>query len=168
MFRRTGRTIAKVLAFGFGGGTLMLGVLTSVGGGFDAHAIGSAFTGYGLAASPFFLAGAILALCWRELWVVPADDTKRLLRMITFRPWMFSGPRVEQASLEDYAAVCTAELTHRAEKASFAVSLMTREGDQVPVREFTELEPARQFVEELAAATGLPVRRAQPVTDASS
>lgn len=162
VFRRTGKTIAKVLAGGFGGGTLLLGVTTSLGGSFHWQALWSAFSGYFLVASPFFLAGAILALCWRELWVVRDDDGTRLLRMITFRPWMLSGPRVEQASLAEYAAVCTAELTHRAEKASFAVALMTAEGDQVPIREFEELEEARDFVERLAEATGLAVRRAEP------
>lgn len=168
VFRRTGKTIAKVLAFGFGGGTLVLGVSTSVGGSFELHAIWSAFTGYALVASPFFVAGAILALCWRELWVVVADDGGRFLRMITFRPWMLSGPRVEQAPMDEYAAVFTAELTHRAEKASFAVALMTQKGDQVPIREFEEIDKARTFVEQLAAATGLPVRRGEPTADAST
>lgn len=166
VFRRTGKTIAKVLAFGFGGGTLVLGVSTSVGS-LEPRAIWSAFTGYALVASPFFVAGAILALCWRELWVVVSDDGARFLRMITFRPWMLAGPRVEQAPMDEYAAVFTAELTHRAEKASFAVALMTQAGDQVPIREFEEIEMARSFVEQLAAATGLPVRRGEPATDAS-
>jgi hypothetical protein len=128
----------------------------------------SALAGYALVASPFFLAGGILALCWRELWVVHDEDGGRFLRMITFRPWMFAGPRVEQAPLNEYAAVCTAELTHRAEKASFAVALMTQEGDQVPIREFQELDTARSFVEQLAEATGLPIRRAEPNADAQT
>jgi hypothetical protein len=168
VFRRTGKTIAKVLAYGFGGGTVVLGVSTSLGGAFSAHAIWSAFSGYLLVASPFFLAGAVLALCWRELWVVEGDDGARLLRMITFRPWMFSGPRIEQASVDEYAAVCTAELTHRAEKASYAVALLTAEGDQVPIREFQEIGEAREFVERLAEATGLRIQRGEPVVaDAS-
>lgn len=165
VFRRTGKTIAKVLAFGFGGGTLALGLTTSVGGAFRPAAIWAAFYGYFLAASPFFLAGAIVALCWRELWVVQDDDGDRFLRMVTYRPWMFSGPRVEQAAMSEYAAVCTAELTHRAEKASFAVALMTTDGEQVPIREFDEIADARAFVDELATATGLAIRRAEPVTE---
>ncbi len=57
--------------------------------------------------------------------------------------------------------MCTAELTHRAEKASFAVALMTQGGDQVPIREFEELDEARTFVEKLAEATGLRVQRGE-------
>jgi hypothetical protein len=162
VFRRTGKTIAKVIAGGFGGGTLLLGLTTSLGGTFRWQAIWAAFSGYFVVASPFFLAGAILALCWRELWVVEGEDGSRFLRMITFRPWMISGPRVEQAPLSEYAAVCTAELTHRAEKASFAVALMTAEGEQVPIREFEEIDEARDFVKRLAEATGLVIRRAEP------
>jgi hypothetical protein len=160
VFRRTGKTIAKVIAFGFGGGTVLLGLTTAGAGAFSLAALAAAARGYFLAALPFFVGGAILAACWRELWVVPGvDDGGAVLRMVTYRPWMLRGPRVEQAAVGDYASVCAARLDHRGEQSSFAVALMTRDGEQVPVREFDDRGAAETFVAELAAATGLPIRR---------
>jgi hypothetical protein len=151
VMKRTGKTIAKVLAFGFGGGTLLLGVVTSVGGSLSARAIWPALTGYLLAALPFFVMAAVLWRCKRELWVVPSHG---VLRMLTFRPWLVRGPRVEQASLEEYRGVCTVAL--RGEDAAVAVALVTQAGDPVPVRDFGSSGEAVTFLEELERVTGLP------------
>jgi hypothetical protein len=160
VFRRTGKTIAKVLAFGFGGGTVLLGLTTSAAS-FSLAALAGAARGYGLAALPFFAGAAILAACWRELWVLPPEGDKAgVLRMVTYRPWMLRGPRVEQAALSDYASVCAARIDQRGEQSSFAVALTTKDGEQVPVREFDDQKSAEAFVAELSAVTGLPVRRA--------
>jgi hypothetical protein len=153
VFRRSGRTIAKVLAFGFGGGTVLLGVTSSVAGALNAAAILPALWGYFLAALPFFLFGGILAACRRELWVVPEQG---VLKMLTYRPWHFRGPRIEQAPIEEYRGVCTVNLDHQAERSTTAVALVPAEGDPVPVREFEAMEDAERFVVEMTEATGLP------------
>ena len=157
VFRRTGKTIALVLAGGFGGGTVLLGLM-SAASALNSAAILPAVKGYLLAALPFFVAGALLATCRRELWVVP--DAKAV-RMLTFRPWHFSGPRIEQAKLDEYTGLCTVSMTHRTEAETLAVALITGEGDRVPVKEFAERDAAEAFALELAEATGLPHVRAQ-------
>ncbi len=147
VMQRTGKTIAKVLGLGFGGGTVLLGVTTSVGGALSTRALWPALTGYLLAALPFFVMAAVLWRCKRELWVVPADG---VLRMLTFRPWLVRGPRVEQ----EYRGVCTVAL--RGEDAAVAVALVTQAGDPVPVRDFGSTSEAATFLEELERVTGLP------------
>ena len=132
VFRRTGRAIAAVVAFGFGGGTVIMGVATSLASAMRLGAFLPAFTGYFLAASPFFLFGWILSRCRRELWFVPEASA---FRMLTYRPWLLKGPRVEQASLDDYRAVTTRVISPVAEEDSTLVALLTQDGDAVPVDE---------------------------------
>ncbi|MBM4375155.1 MAG: hypothetical protein FJ095_08730 [Deltaproteobacteria bacterium] len=154
VFRRTGRTIAAVLAFGFGGGTVLLGVLSSVVGAVSAAAIWAAARGYFFASFPFFLGALVLVRCRRELWFVPGA---RAFRMLTFRPWQLAGPRVEEAKLEDFHAVRTEVFEQVGEAASTVVSLVMASGDAVPVREFDAPDEARRAAAELAEITGLPM-----------
>jgi hypothetical protein len=153
VFRKSGRTIALVLAFGFGGGTLLLGVGSAALGALSAAALLPALQGYLLASLPFFLAAAVLRSCRRELWVVPEQG---VLRMLTFRPWYFRGPRVEQADLDEYSGLCTVSMDHASERATLAVALIAKGGDRVPVREFDERDAADTFARELSDASGLP------------
>jgi hypothetical protein len=152
IFSRSGKTIAAVLAFGFGGGTVLLGVVSALSAAFTAHAAFSALRGYLLAALPFFVAAAVLARCRRELWFVP---DARAFRMLTFRPWLLSGPRVEEAPLHEYRGLRTETLRHTAEQQTTVVSLVTEGGDAVPVRQLDRPEEASAFAEELASITGL-------------
>ncbi len=154
VFRRTGTTIAAVLAFGFGGGTVLLGVVSSFSFGFSVDAVWAAFRGYFLAALPFFLGALILVRCRRELWFVPGA---RSFRMLTFRPWQLSGPRVEEAKLDEFRAVKTERLEQDAEQATTVVSLVMSAGDAVPVREFDAPDEARALASKLAELTGLPL-----------
>ncbi len=161
VFRRTGRVIAAVLALGFGGGTLLIGVTTAAGSAFSGAAVWAALKGYFLVSLPFFVAGAILAGCRRELWVIPSDG---VLRMLTFRPWRLRGPRVEQAPISEYDGVCIVSLDHRAEASTFAVALCTGE-ERIPVREYTARAEAEDFAGALAEVTGLRrIRAAEPAT----
>lgn len=157
VFRRTGRTIAAVVALGFGGGTILLGLGTTLAAAPSAHSAFAAARGYFLAALPFFVAGALLAVCKRELWFVPEA---RAFRMLTYRPWRFRGPGVEQASIEDYRALCTESLSHRTEQPTTLVSLVTEGGETVPIREFEESSEASAFAKRFAEVTGLPLRAA--------
>lgn len=159
---RSGRTIAMVLALGFGGGTILLGVTSAAAGALKAAAIWPALWGYFLAALPFFVGGAILAGCRRELWVVPEH---KALKMLTYRPWLLRGPRVEQAPFDEYRGLCLVSLEPRAEQASFAVALVPKEGEPVPVREFETSEQATSFFERMQGATGLPRIRAESSDD---
>jgi hypothetical protein len=152
VFRRTGRFIAAVLALGFGGGTLLLGIGSTMIAAPSLHALWGSFRSYLLVTLPFFLAGGILALCRRELWFVPE---LRAFRMLTFRPWLFSGPRVEQGSIDDYRGLCT-EVTDASEVA-VVVSLVTGGGERVPVREFDKPAEAQAFAQRFAEITGLPL-----------
>jgi hypothetical protein len=113
----------------------------------------SAATGYILASLPFFVGALILMFCRRELWIVPDD---KMLRMLTFRPWLWRGPRIEQAPLDEYRGLCLVSLDHRAERSSLAVALITEDGDRVPIREFDVRDQADDYVRELADITGLP------------
>ena len=153
---RSGKTIAKVVAFGFGGGTVVLGLVTTLSLAFSMQAAFAAVRGYFLAALPFFFFGAVLAACRRELWFVPEA---KAFRMLTFRPWLFKGPRVEQASLDDYHAVCAEVQEHSSEQASTLVVLVTKEGHQVPVREVDDAAEADTFAQQLSDVTGLPLTR---------
>jgi len=154
VYRRSGRTIAAVLAFGFGGGTVLLGVLSSVIGAVSAAAIWAAARGYFLASVPFFLGALVLVRCRSELWFVPGA---RAFRMLTFRPWLFAGPSVEEAKVEEFRAVRTEVFEQVGEAASTVVSLVMASGDAVPVREFDAPEEARRVAVELAEITGLPM-----------
>jgi hypothetical protein len=153
VFRRTGRTIAAVLAFGFGGGTVLLGLLSSLSGAPSVGAVLGAVRGYFLAALPFFAAAAVLAACRRELWFVPEA---RALRMLTFRPWQLGGPRVEEAPLSEYRAV-RMQAGEGEGAGSTVVALVTERGEAVPVRETDRADEGRALAEELAKRTGLPL-----------
>lgn len=154
VFRRTGRTIAAVMAFGFGGGTVLLGVMSSVVGAFSAGAVWAAARGYFLASLPFFVSALVLVRCRREFWFVPAA---RSFRMVTFRPWQFDGPRVEEAKLDEFRAVKTERIEQAGEDATTAVSLVMQEGGAVPVREFDAPDEARALAQRLSEVTGLPM-----------
>jgi hypothetical protein len=157
VFRKTGRLVALVIGVGFGGGTLLMGVVSALGEAMRAEALAPALRGYFLAALPFFAGAAVLWVCRRELWFVPEA---RAFRMLTYRPWRFSGPRVEQASVDEYRALCTASVERRGEASTTVVALLTPSGDVVPVREFDAPAEAEAFVADLARATGLPRERA--------
>ncbi|MEZ4440259.1 MAG: hypothetical protein R3B72_14275 [Polyangiaceae bacterium] len=153
VFRRSGRTIAAVIGLGFGGGTFVLGVASSAVGALSLSALLPAVKGYFLVSLPFFAFGAVLAACRRELWVLPEQ---KVLRMLTFRPWLLRGPRVEQADLSDYQGLCMVNLDNQAERTTTAVALVPTEGDPVPVKEFGEPSAAEAFLGELGEVTGLP------------
>lgn len=154
VFRRTGRTIAAVMAFGFGGGTVLLGVMSSVVGALSAGAIWAAARGYFLASLPFFVSALVLVRCRREFWFVPAA---RAFRMLTFRPWQLDGPRVEEAKLDEFRAVKTEVVEQDGEQATTAVSLVMLAGGSVPVREFETPDDARGLAQRLSELTGLPM-----------
>lgn len=152
VFRRTGRTIGAVLALGFGGGTVGLGVATAFSGPFELRALGLAVQGYGAAALPFIVCGLLLARCRRELWFVPSAQA---FHMVTYRPWLVRGPRVEACRLDEYRAILCERREPTLDEPDHVVSLITVAGEHVAVREFDSTEAARTFVEALAAATGL-------------
>jgi len=143
---------------------MLLGVTSAAAGALNAAAILPALWGYFVASIPFFVFGAILAACRRELWVVPEHQ---VLRMLTFRPWLVRGPRVEQAPLEEYRGICMVSLDHRAEQSTYAVALVPKEGEPVPVREFEGSDQAEAFLAEMLEATGLDRVRAEPSHEAS-
>ncbi len=143
-----------MLAFGFGGGTLVLGVLTAVGASFELRALLAAFKGYFLAALPFVVAGVALSLCRRELWFLPGA---RAFHMLTFRPWLVRGPRVEEARLDEYRALRSDMPDPAMDEPAHVVSLVTVTGESVPVREFDRADEARGFIERLAAVTRLAI-----------
>lgn len=154
VFRRTGKTIGRVVAWGFGGGTILLGVTSAAADAFRAAAIWPALRSYSLAALPFFLFGLVLAACRRELWFLPE---LRVFRMLTFRPWR-RDPRVEQASVEEYAGVCRVAAEDGDQQARNVVALVTAEGARIPVRELDDVAAATAFGERLSEATALPYR----------
>ena len=153
---RSGKTAAKVLVFGFGGATLLIGVGNLVAGWGSVSPLGM-LVGYALAATPFVLLGAVVAACKQELWLVPE---LRALRLLTFRPWL-RVPRVEQASVTDYAGV-RAELAPDQEGGGALVSLVTAGGEKVELRQFGDLGEASAFASELAARSGLWLRGDAP------
>jgi len=152
VFRKTGRTIAAVLAFGFGGGTLLMGVASTAAAAVNARALLNAFLGYFLGALPFFVLAAVLAMCRRELWFVPEA---RAFRMLTYRPWR-RGPRVEQALIDEYKALCSWAIAGGEAEGNTVVALVTEGGERVPLREFHQADEARGFLEQLCDVTGLP------------
>lgn len=153
IFRRTGRVIALVLAVGIGGGTVLIGTASAAAGALSAAAVWPALKGYVLVSLPFFVMGAVLWRCRRELWAVPEA---KALRMLTYRPWQVKGPRVEQAPIGDYSGLCKVTIDSRAEQTSLAVALITNDGDHIPVREFDGHDAADAFLSELGDVTGLP------------
>lgn len=149
---RSGKIAAAVLAFGFGGGTLVLGAVTLTAGALEGGSIWGGVIGYAVAAAPFFLLALVVALCRSELWFLPEGRTFRLL---TYRPWL-RAPRVEEASLDEYAGVRVEPPPD--DEGGPVVSLVATNGEAVPVRQFTDEKEARVFAAELSRATGLWLR----------
>lgn len=147
--RRTGRTAGLVVALGFGGTTLVLGVGGALLSG-SRGAVLPALLGYSLATLPLFLLAAIIAVCRTELWLLPKE---RVLHLLTFRPWRLE-PRVEEAKVGEYAGV-RLEAAPEDEGGGFLVSLVTPAGETVPIRQFQAESEAEPFAESVAAAASL-------------
>ena len=158
---RSGKTAALVVGVGMGGGTIVMGVASTAASAAKGGAIVGALIGYGLAVLPLVLLAVIVAVCKSELWLVPETRT---LRMLTFRPWLRQ-PRVEDASLSEYAGVRTSKMTDDYGKATL-VSLVTTEGEDVPLRQFKDEAEAQTFAEKLGGAGGLWVRATAETTAA--
>jgi hypothetical protein len=152
---RSGKTAAAAIALGFGGGTLLLGVVSFASEAMRGARIGGILIGYGVAALPFFVLAGLVAVCRSELWLLPEE---RAFRLLTFRPWRL-GPRIEQASVDEYAGVRIDPAPER-EGGGTLVSLIAADGEAVPLRQFTDEREARPFAERLASAAGLWLRSA--------
>ena len=152
---RSGKTAALVVGLGMGGDTIVMGVASTAASAAKGGALLGAFVGYGIAVLPLLLLAAIVAVCKSELWLVPETRT---LRMLTYRPWLRQ-PRVEEAPLSEYAGVRTSQMTDDYGKGTL-VSLVTTEGEDVPLRQFKDEAEARTFAEKLGEAAGLWVRAA--------
>ena len=162
---RSGKTAAKVVAFGFGGGTMILGVATVAAEATRGLPVFGTLLGHAIAASPFIILAIVIALCRSELWVVPSAGVFRLL---TYRPWRAS-PRVEDAPITEYAGV-RIDTASEEDGGGVLVSLVTTGGDPVPVRQFRGREEAdaQPFATRLAEAAGLWVRSERPDAAAPS
>jgi hypothetical protein len=150
---RSGKTAALVIGGGIGGGTLLLGVGSTAASALRGGAVLGALLGYGVAVLPILLFAAIVAVCKSELWLLPEQRT---IRMLTYRPWL-RAPRVEEASLSEYAGVRTSKMTDDYGNATL-VSLVTTAGEDVPLRQFSDEAEALTYAEKLCAAAGLWVR----------
>jgi hypothetical protein len=153
---RSGKTAALVIALGFGGGLTLLGVGSAAFSPLPGFSLFATLKGYLLATSPLFLLAAIIGLCRSELWL---DPEARMLRMLTFRPWLFR-PRVEEASVSEYAGVRT-DPAEEADGGGILVSLVTAGGEAVPLRQFRDRVEAISFAEGIASAVGLWLRHAE-------
>lgn len=149
---RSGRIAAAVLAFGFGGGTLVLGAVTVTAGALEGGSVLGGVIGYAVASAPFFLLAAIVAVCRSELWFLPES---RAFRLLTYRPWL-RAPRVEEASLDEYAGVRVEPPPD--DEGGPVVSLVATTGEAVPVRQCRDANEAKAFATELSRATGLWLR----------
>ena len=147
--RRTGRTAALVIAVGFCGTTLLLGVGGAVLSGSRAAVI-PAILGYSLATLPLFLLAAVIAVCRSELWLLPKE---RVLHLLTFRPWRLQ-PHVEEGKVSEYAGV-RLDPAPEDEGGGFLVNLITSGGEAVPIRQFKDQSEAEGFAESVAASVGL-------------
>ena len=150
--RRTGRTAALVIALGFGGTTLLLGVGGAVLSG-SRGAVIPALLGYSLATLPLFALAAVIAVCRSELWLLPKE---RVLHLLTFRPWRLQ-PRVEEAKVSEYAGV-RLDAAPEDEGGGSLVSLITAGGEAVPIRQFKDQSEAEAFAESVASSVGLWLR----------
>jgi hypothetical protein len=151
---RSGKTAATVIALGFGGGTLLLGLVSFASEAMRGARIAGILVGYGIAALPFFVLAGLVAACRSELWLVPEA---RALRLLTYRPWRLGRPRVEQASVDEYAGV-RLDPAPEPDGGGTLVSLVSVEGEAVPLRQFPQEGEARAFAERLAGAAGLWLR----------
>ena len=147
--RRTGRTAALVIAAGFCGTTLLLGVGGAALSG-SRGAILPALLGYSLATLPLFLLAGVIAVCRSELWLLPKE---RVLHLLTFRPWRLQ-PRVEEGKVSEYAGV-RLDPAPEDEGGGFLVSLITAGGEAVPIRQFKLHSEADGFAENVASSVGL-------------
>jgi hypothetical protein len=150
---RSGKTAARVIAFGFGGGTLLLGIASFASEALRGARLSGVLVGYGIATLPFFMLAAIVAVCRSELWLVPEA---RAFRLLTYRPWKL-GPLVEEASMSEYAGV-RIDPASEDDGGGVLVSLVTANGEPVPVRQFPGPSSAIPFAEQLAEASGLWLR----------
>jgi hypothetical protein len=150
---RSGKIAAAALIFGFGGGIMLLALGTAASVASEGFSIWGTLIGYALMALPFVLLGVGVALCRSELWLVPEE---RALRLLTYRPWR-RGPRVEQASLDEYAGVM-AERASDGEGGGAMVSLVLKNGERVELRQFKPADGAVDFAKDLAARAGLWLR----------
>jgi hypothetical protein len=137
-----------VIAGGFGGTTLLLGVGGAVLSGSRA-AVLPALLGYSLATLPLFLLAAI-AVCRSEIWLLLKE---RVLHLLTFRPWRLQ-PRVEEGKVSEYAGV-RLDPAPEDEGGGFLVSLITSGGEAVPNRQFQDQSEADTFAETVAGSVGL-------------
>jgi hypothetical protein len=152
---RSGKTAALVIALGFGGGTIIMGVGSTAASAARGNALLGALVGYGIAVLPLLALAAIIAVCKSELWLFPET---RSLRLLTYRPWRL-GPRIEEAPLSEYAGVRTSAMTDDYGRGTL-VSLVTTAGEDVPLRQFKDDAEAGAYAEKLGEAAGLWVRRA--------
>lgn len=150
---RSGKTAALVISAGFGGGLTLLGVGSAALSPLPGFSIFTALKGYLLATSPLYVLAALVAMCRSELWLDPAA---RAFRLLTYRPWLFR-PRVEEASVSEYSGVRT-EPADEADGGGVLVSLVTAEGEAVPVRQFHDRGEAAALAEKIAAGSGLWLR----------
>jgi hypothetical protein len=153
--RRSGKTAALVIALGFGGGTLLLGVGSALFAPSPSMTFLPALTGYFVATLPLFALAAIIALCKSELWF---DPGARSIRLLTFRPWLFR-PRVEEAPVSEYAGVRT-DPAPEDDGGGILVSLVTASGESVPLRQFDAESEAKPYADKFGEAAGLWVRHA--------
>jgi len=137
-------------------GLTLLGVGSAAFSPLPGFSLFATLKGYLLATSPLFLLAAIIGLCRSELWL---DPEARMLRMLTFRPWLFR-PRVEEASVSEYAGVRT-DPAEEADGGGILVSLVTAGGEAVPLRQFRDRVEAISFAEGIASAVGLWLRHAE-------
>ena len=153
---RSGKTAAIVIAAGFGGGTMLLGVASTAASAMRGGALLGAILGYGIAVLPLLALAGIIAVCKSELWLVPESKS---FRMLTYRPWRLA-PRVEEAPISEYAGVRTAKMKDD-DDGSTLVSLVTSSGEDVPLRQFSEEAEALEYASKLGEAAGLWVRAAE-------
>jgi hypothetical protein len=150
---RTGKIGAAVLIFGIAGGTMLLATGTAVQFAAKGLPFVEPWLGFALCVSPFVLAGIVVAFCRSELWLLPEE---RALRLLTYRPWL-RRPRIEQASLDEYAGVLADRASDR-DGGGAMVALVLKSGERVDVRQFKDEASASAFARELAERAGLWLR----------
>ncbi len=154
--RRTGRIGGALLAGPFGFGTILLGALALV----QARRLGvpldwRGLVFCGLSLSPFLVGGLFVALSWSELWFEPRGARFRVLR---YRPWMLMrGPAVEEIPASEYQGVRVEGPVDGLGR-RYLLSLVSRQGEDVPLALYAAAPEAVAHGEDLAAAAGYWVR----------